>query len=194
MVTTIVQNALTLFDGAVFDTRVKVTCPACGGVLSGYDSRKRKFACVHDEKGDHVITVTVKRFFCKSCGTLCNADGPFYPHTRIGSPVIDLCVTFSRASGYGRAARNLAAMGICMDRMECRHYAMTPVRPVLYIQIFGFPMPHTITSLSSLAARFSEGSSIPGAEMLAACGFPSAYRALPDTPPLEKREDRDKEE
>jgi hypothetical protein len=191
MVATLVQGAIMIFDGAIFDTRGP--CPSCGGRVSGYDSRKKKFAELHDEKGGRIITVTVKRFTCPYCGTLCNGDEPFYPGTRIGSPIIDLCRAFSQADGYGRAARNLEAMGISMDRMTCRHYAMTLARPIPSLSIFGFSVPQTIVSLSSFSPIYGEGSPIPGAEALAACGFPSSYRAPPDILLAKRRDYRTEE-
>jgi hypothetical protein len=60
--------------------------------------------------------------------------------------------------------------------------------------LFGISLPLSIISLSELAARTGEGSRIPGAEALAACGFPSAYRAAPDCLlPPEKRNERNEE-
>lgn len=65
--------------------------------------------------------------------------------------------------------------------------------------LFGISLPLSIISLSELAARIGEGGRIPGTETLAACGFPSTYRAAPDRLlPPEKRnqrnEEKDKEE
>jgi hypothetical protein len=193
MLTMLVQSSLGVFDGAVFDSRD--SCPVCGGRLSGYDTRVRQFARLIDAGGARTISVKVKRFRCRSCGKICNADEPFYPETRTGSPVIDLCIAFSTHEGYGRAARNLSEMGVVMDRMQCRHYAQTPVRPVSVIPVYGLSLPQTIVSLSALAARPGEKSRIVGAEALAACGFPSAHRAALQ-PPLrpDKRDEGDEKD
>jgi hypothetical protein len=189
----LVQESLSLLDGAVFDSRD--TCPACGGQLSGYDSRERQFARIREDMVQRTITVTVKRFRCRSCGRICNADEPFYPDTRIGAPVIDLCIVLSQVPGYGRAARNLSAMGLEIDRMQCRHFARTPVHPIAVMDIFGFLVPQSIISLSEIAARTGEGGCIKGAEALAASGFPSTYRAAPHRPvPEDEGDQRDKED
>ena len=192
MLVMLVQEALSVLDGAVFDSRD--TCPACGGQLSGYDARERQFARIREDIVKRTITVTVKRFRCRSCGRICNADEPFYPDTRIGAPVIDLCIVLSQVSGYGRAARNLSAMGLAIDRMQCRHFARTPVNPIPIMNIFGFLVPQSIISLSTLAANVGEGGCIEGAEALAACGFPSAHRAPLHRPlTTEERDERDEE-
>lgn len=178
MLAMLVHEALALPNGMVFDSRA--SCPSCGGPLSGYDIKERQFAKLIGDGGTRTIRVVVKRFRCRSCRKICNADEPFYPDTRIGAPVIDLCIAFSRAFGYGRAARNLAAMGVAIDRMQCRHFAQVP-RPVPVIDMYGFPVPKSVLSLSALAtgAPF-EGGRIKGAEALAACGLPPADRAAPD--------------
>jgi hypothetical protein len=193
MLVMLVQTALTLPDGAVFDSRD--TCPACGGGLSGYDTKKRRFAALIDDRGQRTIVVTVKRFRCRLCGKICNADEPFYPGTRIGAPVVDLCTVFSRATGYGRAARSLSAMGVAVNRMQCRHFAHAQAAPIRVMQIYGYPVPQSVISLSALAGRSGEGGRIKGAEVLAACGFPSAHRAALQPPlPRKERDNRDEQE
>ena len=192
MLVMLVQESLSVIDGVVFDSRD--TCPACGGQLSGYDTRQRQFARIREDTMNRTITVTVKRFRCRSCGRICNADEPFYPDTRIGAPVIDLCIVLSQKTGYGRAARVLSAMGVAIDRMQCRHFTHTPVEQIPVMEIFGFLVPNSIISLSTLAARLGEGGCIEGAEALAACGFPSAHRATLHRPLMtEERDERDKE-
>ncbi len=193
MLVLLTQEALTVLNGTVFDSRT--SCPDCGGPVFWYDMRQRQFARLTTEDGVRTITVLVKRFRCRSCGRICNADEPFYPKTRIGSPVIDLCIVFSRAFGYGRAARNLSAMGIAVDRMQCRHFARVPVWPVSFLEMYGFPLPQSILSLSELSSGTHEGGRIKGAEALAACGFPSAHRAALHPPvPGEERDCRDEQE
>jgi len=171
---TLVREGLIILDGVVFDSREQ--CPFCGGSLSGYDTRVKQVAVLRSDEGERVLHVTVKRFSCRSCGRVCNADEPFYPDTRIGSPVIDLCIAFSGTMGYGRAARYLSAMGIAVDRMSCRHYAQTPAANVIPLEFFGFPIPRSVVTLSSLATGQPEGSVLSGTEALAACNFPSSFR------------------
>ncbi|OPY38295.1 MAG: hypothetical protein A4E35_00718 [Methanoregula sp. PtaU1.Bin051] len=193
MLALLVTEALSVLNGAVFDSLGR--CPQCGGPVSGYDMRQRRFARLTGIEGVQTITVLVKRFRCLSCGTICNADEPFYPATRIGAPVIDLCIVFSQAFGYGRGARNLSVMGMEIDRMRCRHYAQIPVGPVPSLNMYGFPVPQSILSLSGLVTNFAEGGRVKGAEALAACGFPSAHRAaLHPPPPRKERDERDEQE
>lgn len=192
MLVTLVQEALTEPDGVVFDSCD--ACPACGGKVSGYDTRERQFARIVDDNGERTIRVSVKRFRCASCNRIVNADEPFYPGTKIGAPVVDLCIAFSRAFGYGRAARRLRAMGVAVSRVQCRHFALLPVRPFRIMPMYGHPLPESVLSLSFLTANIPEGRSIVGAEMLAACGFPSAGRAALHLPVPGKEGDEGDEE
>ena len=186
----LVQTVLSAFDNIEFSRAPK--CPACGGAVQGYDSRKKKFAVIREDDREKTIVVIVRRFTCRTCGTLCHADEPFYPDTRIGSPVIDLCRTLSATRPYSRTARVLETMGVIVDRASCRNYATLALPPVMTADVFGLQLPFSILSVSSLAARLGEGGRIKGTEALAACGFPSAYRAPTDNRmAVEKREERD---
>lgn len=192
MLAMLVRDSLTAFDRVIFDSRD--TCPACGGLLSGYDTRERRFATISEGGEKRVITVRIRRFFCRSCRTTCHADEPFYPGTRIGSLVIDLCTVLSSQMGYGRAARNLSAMGVAITRMQCRHYAGTTAAHIPVISVFGLSVPQSVISVSALAAALAEGSCIERAEALAACGFPSAQRAaLHVALPRKERDQRDEQ-
>jgi hypothetical protein len=170
-------------------------CPACGGCVQGYDTKKKKFAVIRENDRERTISVIVKRFTCRTCGTLCYADEPFYPDTRLGSPVIDLCVTVAGTRSFSRTATVLDTIGVIIDRSSCRKYGAMQLPVVPSVDVYGIRLPFSIVSLSSLAARFGEGGSIPGAEALAACSFPSAYRALADLPlPVHKGDERYEEE
>jgi hypothetical protein len=194
MVTDIVQTALSAVDGVEFTELVQ--CPFCKEInLRAHDMRTRQFAILWEGGQEQTIRVHVKRFYCRACGRLCYADEPFYEKTRFGSPVVDLCSVFSSHLPYGRVARVLSAMGVIVDRWSVRNYAMRTSGDVPVTTIMGIPLPVSILSLSTLAARTGEGSRIIGAEALAACGFPSAHRAAPDPLLLpEKGDERDKED
>ena len=178
----IVQNGLLACEGTVFDTRD--ACPVCGGKLSGYDTKKKQFAVVLDGGRRHPVQVMVKRFSCQQCHALCFADEPFYPDTRIGSPPVDLSVTLAEAMPFHRSAALIQHLGILIDRGTVRNYARRPFPEIPATNLFGIPVPLSILSLSELASRIGEGGRIEGTEVLAACGFPSAYRAPPDLPAL----------
>lgn len=170
----IVQAGLTAVDGATFSELA--ACPACGGPVSGYDTKKKVFAILRDENGERTLRVTVKRFHCRACDRIFNANEPFYPGTRVGSPVIDLCLTLAATMPANRTAAYLEAMGVVMDRTSCRLYIKNHARPVPSSDLFGIMMPISVVSLSSLADNTGKGAIVRGAEILAACGFPSGDR------------------
>jgi hypothetical protein len=193
MVNDIVQTALAACDGIEFSDRA--ACPSCGGAVRGYDTRIKQFAVILEDERKRVIHVRVRRFTCKTCGQLCSADEPFYPDTRIGSPIVDLCITLAATMPFHRAAAYLENLGIEIDRGTVRNYIRRAFPEIPTTDIFGIRLPLSIISLSELAARAGEGSRIPGTETLAACGFPSAYRAAPDRLlPLEQGKERKQEE
>jgi hypothetical protein len=188
----IVQMALTACDGTVFEERE--ACPGCGGPVSGYDTKKKQFAVLTNGAGRRPVHVFVKRFSCRACKKVCFADEPFYPGTRVGSPVFDLCVTLSGTMPYTRTAAYLEEMGIYIDRMSVRNFARRTLPPVPTADVFGIRLPMSVISLSTLAAGICEGGCIEGAEALAACGFPSAHRAaLHAALPPEQGDERDEE-
>jgi hypothetical protein len=181
MVTGIVQTALSAVDGIEFSGLS--FCPFCGAVeLRAHDRKTRQFAVLSEAGEEQTIHVHVKRFYCRVCGHLCYADEPFYPKTRFGSPVVDLCATFTSRLPCGRAARVLCAMGVMVDRWSVRNYALRRFMDIPVAEVLGIPLPMSVISLSTLAARTSERGRIEGAEALAACGFPSADRAAPHRP------------
>jgi hypothetical protein len=188
----IVQSSILAFDRMVFDRRD--VCPACGGALSGYDTRTRQFAVVLREGKPCPVPVFVKRFTCRECGIICSADEPFYPDTRSGSTVVDLCRTLAETMPFHRTAAYLAQMEIVVDRGTVRKYSLQTLPEIPTTDLFGIRLPLSVVSLASLAARAGEGSPIAGAEALAACGLPSAYRAPPDRPRSSQKGDERQEE
>lgn len=187
----ILRNALSSLDGIAFTELA--ACPHCGGAVRGHDMKEKQFAILADNGCERTIHVNVKRFRCRECRKLCYAGEPFYPGTRIGSPVVDLCITLSETMPANRAARVLEAMGVVMDRTSCRLYSRNRWGEIPVANVFGMRLPFSVFALSNLAARSFEEGGIKGAEALAACGFPSARRAAADIPP-EERQHRDEEE
>jgi hypothetical protein len=188
----IVQSSIMMFDNITFDNRD--VCPECGGSLSGYDIRKKQFAVMQREGKPCPVRVFVKRFYCRQCGIICFADEPYYPDTRFGSPVVDLCRTLSITMPFHCTTEYLAQMGIIIDRGTVRNYARRSFPKIPTTDLFGVRFPLSVVSLSSLAGTIGEGRCIPGAETLAACGFPSAYRAPPRFPGPEQGDKRNGEE
>jgi hypothetical protein len=162
--------------------------------LSGYDTKKRQFAILKETDEQHPVHVFVKRFTCRECHAICFADEPFYPDTRIGSPLVDLCRTLGATMPFNRAAAHLLHLGIVIDRGTVRNYMNRSFPEIPTTDLFGIRLPPSIISLSELAARSSEGSRIPGTEALAACGFPSAHRAAPDLRLISKKGNEGEEE
>ncbi len=196
LIVDVIQNALLSCDGVIFDTRE--ACPVCGGKLSGYDTKKKQFAVMLEGDNRHPVHVLVKRFSCRQCKAVCFADEPFYPDTRIGSPVVDLCRTLTGGMSLYRATAFIRHLGIMVERGTVRNYAQGSYTEIPTTELYGLRLPLSVISLSELTARSGEGSRIPGTEVLAACGFPSAYRAAPDhrvTPEQgdERNKEKDKE-
>jgi hypothetical protein len=189
----LVQSSILTFDRMVFDQRDR--CPACGGPLSGYDTRARQFAIMLREGKHYSVQVFVKRFTCRECRVICSADEPFYPDTRSGSLIVDLCRTLAKTMPFHRAAVYLAQMGIVVDRGTIRKYSRQSLPEIPMTDLFGIRLPLSVVSLASLATSAGEGSPVAGAEALGACGLPSAYRAAPHFPLFpEKRDERYEQE
>ena len=152
MLATLVQAGILAVDGHEF-SKPPICCPECAGALSGYDSRVRRFALVTDENGPRAVDVTVRRFRCGGCGRIIQAVAPFYPDTRLGAPIVDLCRTLSLEMPVNRAARVMEALGIVVDRGTVRNYAARDFGPVSTTSIFGLTLPSSVLSLSLLALR-----------------------------------------
>ncbi len=176
MLETLVHSALCRMEGIEFDHLD--ACDACGGEVRGHDCKRKRFASIRGEGGKvREISVLVKRFRCTRCGKLCYADSPFYPDTRYGTPIVDLCSVLCREMPYHRAARLMDAMGIVIDRGTIRNYAGRDFGNIPYTKILGIPLPLSLLHLSTAALRFDERSPVIGAEALSACRLPSAARA-----------------
>jgi hypothetical protein len=141
------------------------------------------------------VYVFVKRFYCRDCHKICSADEPFYPGTRTGSLVIDLARALSMTMPVNRVAAYLEIMGIVADRTSCRNYMRNHHYLIETNLLFGVHLPRSLISLSALATQTGKGGSIEGAEVLAACGFPSAQRTALHLPPAgEERKDWNEQE
>jgi hypothetical protein len=122
--------------------------------------------------------VLVKRFLCKNCGHVCLADQPFYPDTRIGSPVVDLCLTLGQTLPYARVSSYLLEMGVVVDRWSVRNYVQHDRRTVPAMDMFGVRVPLSIVSLSTLAVAVPERGRMDARALLAACNYPSGNKPV----------------
>ncbi|WP_201785180.1 hypothetical protein [Methanofollis ethanolicus] len=192
MLADLVVAAISAAEGVEFSKNAR--CHLCGGKVRAHDMKKRLFARIRGRQGEKEVVVWVKRFHCTECGTLCTADAPFYPDTRVGSPVVDLCLVLTEEHTVNHAARLLSEMGVVMDRGSVRNYAARRAGPVPSTLLYGLRLPNSLLSLIPVAVGRYEGGAVPGTEVLRACGFPSADR----TPlhPLRRKEgdERDEEE
>jgi hypothetical protein len=192
MLPTVIQAGIASLDGQSYTSLD--ACPSCGGGIAGYDTKRRFFTTLHDPGGDRDIFVFVKRFRCRACGLVSPAEAPFYPDTRIGAPVVDLCVILSKEMNCSRAARVINALGIVIDRGTVRNNASRDFIPPPATEFFGFRLPVSIISLT----MFTPGSFQPGpvirTETLAPTRLPSAGRTFPHRPVLEERHERDEQE
>jgi hypothetical protein len=151
MLAALVQTGFTAVDGMEF-SRLDA-CPGCGGELSGYDTKVRKFATLATENGNKEILVKVKRYRCRQCGAVSPARSPFYPETRLGSPVVDLCIVLSQAMPCNRACTVMREIGIVIDRGTVLNYAQRTFGPIATTEMFGLKIPRSLISLSILGTR-----------------------------------------
>ena len=151
MLQTLVQAGFSAVEGREFSTLD--SCPHCGGAVTGYDRKKRKFVTLLESGSERDIHVYIRRFQCLSCGAVIPARAPFYPGTRIGSPVVDLCVVLSRSLTPGRTAAFLRALGIAIDRGTVRNLKERDFGEVQTTEMFGTVLPRSVVSLSLVAFR-----------------------------------------
>lgn len=189
MVSEIIANGIEAVDGAIF-TELDC-CPDCGGDLRGHDYRRKKFATVIESGRPRNILVIVRRYRCISCGKLCYAHSPFYPDTRLGSPIVDFCVLNIRRYPYNHISRILEKMNIIVDRGTVRNYADLDPGLIPSVDVYGIMIPYSLLRLSERPFPGHQPRPVIRAENLIAGRFPSAHRTVPDRHrPSQKRNDR----
>jgi hypothetical protein len=177
MLTQVVHAALQICEGTEYS--MEGICGSCGGILSGYDTRTKRFAILYDNDDEHPVEVLLHRAYCRTCGRILMPEEPFYPGTRVGSPVVDLCRALSLTMPCGQVATRLGQMGIKVDRWSVRSYSQIPFFSPPIVPAFGMNLPISIVSLSALAGTHTGSGHISGEEVLAACNYPS--RSKPST-------------
>lgn len=176
MLTEVIQAALLVCDQTEYFTEGR--CNSCGGALSGYDTRSKRFATINDGHGDHPIEVILHRSYCKQCGKIWMPEEPFYIGTRIGSPVVDLCQTLTVSLSSGQVAALIERMGVKVDRWSVRSYCHLPIPPPPTMEAFGMNLPVSIISLSTLTTDEGKAGHIRGEDVLEACHYPSRRRSI----------------
>ncbi len=187
MLADLVENALAAMDGAEFTSLA--ACPSCGGQVTGHDLRPKRFAVILEDGKERTVRVFVKRFYCRQCGLLCHADAPFYPETRLASPVVDLCLLLSQQMPFNQVAEYLRALRIVVDRGTIRNYASRGFCTIPATELFGISLPLSLLNLA-ISTLGREGCPVIGAEALAACGPPPTGRAAPRGGGLPKERDQ----
>ena len=177
MLAEVIQAALHVCDGTEYFTGG--VCHSCGGILSGYDTRTKRFALICDTGGDRPVEVILHRGYCRSCGHTVMPDEPFYPGTRVGAPVVDLCRSLSRQISSGKVASLLGRMGVKVDRWSVRAYCNLPLAPPPTVHAFGMDIPVSIITLSALAGEPDRKRAVSGDDVLFACNYPSRGKDLP---------------
>ena len=167
----VIHTALRSCEGVRFFTGN--TCDTCGGTLSGYDERKKRFALLVEEDKTCPVHVVIRRSACRSCGKIVVPEDPFYPNTRFGSPVVDLCRSLSLGMPCARVSTSLRNMGVLVDRWTVRQYARMPLPDIPMMELFGMQIPVSILSLSTLAGTLGDRAYPDMEEVLTACKYPS---------------------
>jgi len=167
----IIHTALHTCEGVRF--YASDTCGICGGTLSGYDERKKRFALLIEDDKPCPVQVIIQRSACRSCGKIVVPEEPFYPGTRIGSPVVDLCRSLSLDMPCSRVSANLQRMGVLVDRWTVRHYTSMPLPVIPVMELFGMQIPLSIISLSTLDGTVRDLEYLDMEEVLTACNYPS---------------------
>lgn len=173
----IIRTALVACDGIRF--HAGSTCPVCGCRLSGYDERRKRFALLIDNGEKTAVQVILRRSYCKSCDKIIDPPEPFYPDTRIGAPVVDLCRSLSLSMPYSRTSTYLERMGVAVDRWSVRHYAQSPLREIPTMDVFGMKIPVSIVSLSTLAGSLQDSERADMDTILEICNYPGESSFVP---------------
>jgi len=176
MLSDLVYGAVVSLDGAVYADLD--ACPYCGGEVKGHDIRRKRFATVIENRQQRAIFVFVHRYYCTGCGRLCYAKSPFYPGTRLGSPIIDFCVVNAHLFPYHHVSKLLEHMHILLDRGSVRNYARGHFGDVPFLDMYGMRIPLSLLSL--IESAFSTGKEGPviGAIPFGSGRLPPANRAL----------------
>jgi len=181
MLAHLIHGAVEEIDGATFTDLS--ACPHCGGSITAHDYREKRFAVLVGNGEDRTVHVYVRRFHCQRCGRLLYATAPFYPDTRLGAPVVDVCIALGRLMPASRAARVMEAMGLRVDRGSILNYARSDIGPVPVMDVFGIPLPVSFLRFA-IEGMGGQDMSIEGAELFGAGGLPPAYRTPLSSPGL----------
>jgi hypothetical protein len=116
------QQALILeYDGKIFDALSR--CPKCKSKKVVRFDKVAKTVCkVITDEGFKDIKVDIKRYKCRSCNCVSNAESPFYPSCSYGKPLVDLILFLSAKNPYNRVESIMLNYGIQVDRDTVKNY------------------------------------------------------------------------
>jgi len=148
-------------------------CHVCNDVtkknLLAHDTIKRRFATVIEGDEKVRLSVSVKRYICKHCGQVMFARSPFYPNTRLGSPIVDLAMSLASRYSFYQTSQIMEMLHISMSRSAIRALAQSRTWNIAAIPLSDLLLPTSLLTLGSLA-NSSPGHLTPE-DVLVACGF-----------------------
>lgn len=98
-------------------------CPRCGSKEHTRIDKVKKIFCQVIENGSiNPINIYLKRYRCKQCNHIYRSQGPFYPKTEYGKPIVDLVLYLASTNPYNRVENILLELGIQVDRDTVKRY------------------------------------------------------------------------
>jgi len=98
-------------------------CPDCGFTKHvRLDKVERIFCRVIEDGKVLAIEIYLKRYRCCRCKRIYTAEGPYYPNTEYGKPIVDLALYLASTNPYNRVERILMEFGIQVDRDTIKRY------------------------------------------------------------------------
>lgn len=117
----IIAGIRMMYEWRLYDDRRP--CPKCGCKNHTRLDKVRKIFCrVIEDSGISAIRINLKRYRCHQCKHIYTAQGPFYPNTEYGKPIVDLALYFASTNPYNRVEHILMELGIQIDRDTVKRY------------------------------------------------------------------------
>jgi len=148
-------------------------CPVCNDgskkSLLAHDTIKRRFVTVIEGDEKVRLSVSVKRYICKHCGQVVFARSPFYPNTRLGSPVVDLAMSLASRYSFYQTSQIMETLHISMSRSAIRALSQSRAWNITSVPLSNLLLPASLLTLGTLT-NSSPGHLTPE-DVLVACGF-----------------------
>ncbi len=111
-----------MYDGRVYDD-FPGRCQRCGsGNCIKLGFVEATFVKMIVKGGFADVKVYLQRYKCRDCGSLYISNGPFYPKTRYGSPIVDLALMFSMDNSSYGVERAMTSLGIQLSEDTSLEY------------------------------------------------------------------------